>query len=472
MPEFYDTGQLQAEAEPEFFAGRFATISPGSLFLLGIGNLAFAIFYTQIYMTMAQFWGYLGYGAFGYGSSWPIAGWLIVLVAGFFVPLNRRDIGAFIVTFTFYILYVPCILSPFIQGFVDFFTALMSGILLGISFVILSVVVRPVRDRGTGEPRPLLGSRFFWLGLLSIWLMGNLFVLYVFRGNLRFASFSEVYDQRFEADLVAGSAIAAYAIGNLSCAVNPLVLALGLKRKSVALVLMGIASQLLLYSTSALKAILVATMMIVVFHVVFSDRLGPKNKTFFFGILGVAAAGILIGPYYTAGDGIFDQLMSLIYQRTLTTPGMLYGTYLDFFSKYPLTYLSHVNVVKWIIPYPYGELQIGQVVGNYITPAVSIESLNTNASYLATDGLAAFGLPGIMIATAISAFLFRLTTAVLEKTDRQLVSTALVAFLTYLSNVSIFTALLSYGGILVIGLLWLVPRSGIDLDRGPRWHLI
>jgi len=452
-------------------AGGKAATSLGFLFFLSLGNLAFAVFYTQIYMTMAQFWGYLGYGAFGYGGSWPVIGWSLTVVAGIFAPVNKRDVGSFIVTFTFYILYVPCILSPFIQGFVGFSTALMSGFLLAASYIALSVTVRTGPSSEPANPSRLLDSRFFWVALLVIWSMGNLFVLYVFRGSLRFASFSEVYDQRFEADLVAGSAIAAYAIGNLSCAVNPVLLALGLKRKSAALVVMSIASQILLYSTSALKAIVVATIMIVVFHFVFSDRMGSKNMRFFLGLLAVAAVGTLAMPLYSGGDGIFDQFVSLIYQRTLTTPGMLYGTYLDFFSKFPLTHLSHVNVVRWIIPYPYGELQIGQVVGNYITPAVSIESLNTNASYLATDGIAAFGLAGIVIATAISAVLFKATAKVLDKTDRQLVVTALVAFLTYLSNVSMFTALLSYGGLLIVGLLWLIPRAGVELDRGPRWHL-
>lgn len=466
-PEAPWSAHARAEA-----ALRSTVTSTGSLLFLGFGNLLYAILYTQVYMNMAQFWEYIGYGAFGYGRNWHIIGWAIVTLSGFFVPINRRDIGSFIVSFTFYVLYVPCIISPFIQGFTGFYTVLASGVLLGGSFVILSLVVRTVRDRSGGDVRQVVGPQFFWLGVIAVWLFGNLFVFYVYQGNLRFASFSEVYDQRFGADLIAGSGIAGYFVGNLACAINPVIIALGLKRKSGALVVMGIASQVMMYSTSALKAIIVATMMIIAFHFLFADRSGAKTKRFFLSLLAVAAAGIFLQPFYTGGNGVANQIMSLIYMRTLTTPGVLYGTYLDFFSRYPVTHLSHIHPINWFVHYPYGDLQIGQVVGMYITPAVSIESLNVNANYLATDGIAAFGVAGILVVTAISAILFRTVTKLLERTDRQLVSTTLVAFLTYLSNVSLFTALLSYGGFLAFALLWLVPRAGVQLDRGRGWHLI
>ena len=437
-----------------------------------LGSLLYTFLYVQIYAVMASYWDYLGFTMLGYDRNYHFAAYFLVPLASLGLRNDDRTLGSFIMHVLFVVLFAPCIITPFLQGSFRFYELFTSGGLLAASFLFICWSVRwGRRTADVGPPPSLFTPGFFWAGLVGLWAALNLYVIASFFGQLRFAGFADVYEQRYLADSVAAGGLVFYAIFNLAGAVNPLILALGLRRHSAGLVAMGIISQLLMYSTSALRSIIASTLVMIVLHFVLGREGPPRNQLILPGILAVLVGGLLFLPFYSI-FGVIDQLMTIVFVRTIMTPGVIYGVYMEFFSVYPVTHFSHINIIGTFTEYPYGVLQIGQVVGEYMVQKSGLEVINANANYLATDGLGSFWVAGIPIIGLVSAVLFRLTDRLLSKTDTRLCCMAMVGVLMSLANVSIFTTIVSFGGFLLVALLWAVPRAGLVLDRGQGWNLL
>src|SRR5439155_25815507 len=85
--------------------------------------------------------------------------------------------------------------------------------------------------------------------------------------------------------------------------------------------------------------------------------------------------------------------------------------------------------------------------------------LDSTAHFWATDGLAALGLPGILLISVFCALLLWAIDSVAEKHDPKLVA-LLISFAAFnLANISIFTSLLSGGLALLMLLLYLMPKE-------------
>jgi hypothetical protein len=435
------------------------------------GTLIYAVLYSEMYRAMADFWEYMGFAVFGYEKNWHYLGYIVLAVTSLFIRTDRKTPGEFVVNLIFYIVYIPSILTPLLQGRVGLSTAMASALMLGASFVFVTwfVHLAPTREKSARRVRPLLRGDHFLLLLSGMWAAANLYVVISLRDQLHFATIDEIYDQRFAFE--AGGTLLVYVILNAVGAVNPMILALGLQRKSAVLVGMAVTSQAIMYSTMALKAVLASTLFSIAAFYFLMGRDGPKQGLIPLGLSIITAVGLALTPFYRGDTGLLGQGMSILFMRTLETPGMLYGIYLDFFSIDPGTAYSHVSVVKPFVTYPYGSLQVGQVIGFYANPEAGNYTYNTNANYLAADGLTAFGLWGIPVITVISAIFFRGLEWALRDTDKRLSCVALISTLFYLTNVSIFTTALTYGGILVVLLLWLATRTTIKLER-PHWHIL
>ncbi|MGE0458959.1 MAG: hypothetical protein AB7O56_12235, partial [Bauldia sp.] len=156
---------------------------------------------------------------------------------------------------------------------------------------------------------------------------------------------------------------------------------------------------------------------------------------------------------------------SVGYMRTLGIQGAMAGVYADFFTANPHTYWSHVNFVATLINYPY-TLPLGYVIGTHL---VGGAGFNANASFWVTDGIAAFGYAGIVLIGGVFGFLLAIANR-LVPADR-LVFGALLAipFVMFLANTSLFTSLITGGGLLIaILLLYGAPQRSQLLSGASR----
>lgn len=425
-------------------------------------GLAYGILMFLSYRELSRFWAYIG---FDYRPmSVPVVIGLLLVSAIPALLLARRprslaEFGAWVLYFT---LFLPALIIPPLQGwattsaaFALFFTTFGSVI----GFIVLT--------RSPGRPWriPRFDHSIFWVTILSLYGLLHGLILLSFAGIMSFAGFDQVYEQRTAAAAAAGGAIG-YVLSNAAGALNPFLIATGLADRKWWRVALGVLGQLIVYSTIAGKIVLVSMLVIGAVFLLFDRRGQLRPMRVGMGLTMVALIGFPLVATYEPVTGTLSNIIDLVYVRTLYLPGVLVGAYSDFFSIYPVTYFSHSIIGQAFFDYPYGQLSIGQVVGAYVTPSLGYEVNNYNANFIAADGITSLGVIGIPIVMLLAIGVLRGLDRLLGELDFRVRCAAFVPFLMWLADGSIFTALLTGGGLVLTILLWLwggtrQPTSGV-----------
>jgi hypothetical protein len=246
-----------------------------------------------------------------------------------------------------------------------------------------------------------------------------------------------------------------YAVMWLSGSFIPFLMSWALLRKRPLAFAIGTAVLVLLYSTAGLKSILTSIVMTpALYFMMRGDRVPSTIKMVGVTVLlflTLNAANMLVEEVST-----FQFLLSaIVFARTFGGPGLLTAMYQDFFANHPLTYYSHINGINLIVPYPY-ENGIGFEVGYFYSRNLE---LNSNAHLWCTDGLAAMGLPGILLISALCALVFWILDSAAAGHSPVFSATAVSFTALNLGNVSLFTTLLSGGLFFTILILYVMPRE-------------
>ena len=151
-----------------------------------------------------------------------------------------------------------------------------------------------------------------------------------------------------------------------------------------------------------------------------------------------------------------------VVMRVFATPGLLMGVYQNFLSDHPLTYYSHVTGVNWFVDYPY-HLPLGLEVGFATTGELDY---NMNAGFWVTDGIAAIGLPGIIVISLLIASVFYTLDCIGSAHKPFLVALCLSQYAIFLANVSFFTSLVTGGLIWFLLIFYLMPVGIYDPRHG------
>jgi hypothetical protein len=174
-------------------------------------------------------------------------------------------------------------------------------------------------------------------------------------------------------------------------------------------------------------------------------------------MIGLSAVCLVLTSAQEAGTPLF-LVASLLLVRTVINGGVVSAKYHEFFEAHPQTGLTHVNMIGDAFgSYPYGDLQIGQVVGRYYWGP----EMNANAHFWATDGLASFGLAGLPIATAVCAGVFVVLNSVTRGWNQLFVILCFVPFIMSLLNTSVFQSVWSGGALLLGALFMLTDRQQV-----------
>jgi hypothetical protein len=143
---------------------------------------------------------------------------------------------------------------------------------------------------------------------------------------------------------------------------------------------------------------------------------------------------------------------------------MSYDFY-DFFSRHGYTYWSHVRFVSRFIPYTY-DLQIPYLIGREY---YGNDVLSANAHFMATDGIAAAGIPGLLLISAVAGLVLYVIDLLAKRHDRLFLLLLLAGPLIALLNVGLFTTLLTDGlGVLIVLLAIMPPVRSADAPHPSR----
>jgi hypothetical protein len=277
----------------------------------------------------------------------------------------------------------------------------------------------------------------FWATVVA-----TIYILFTYKDNLQFVAFEDVYELRLANNKLGSDTVSSYLLAWLSNVLIPICLGYGLFCKKKSYFVLATIASIIIYMSTGAKSVLLFPLITYLLY----SLLKNKDLSFSFTAIGL---GLIVVMLITLSFEL-NIYSSLFWMRLIGNSGSLTKHYHDFFQDHPLTYMSHVNVVRAIgIDYPYGNNALGQIVGREYYS----EDMNANANFWATDGYAAFGNIGI-ISSSITMFFVLVCFNFITKTYNKLfITLILIPYLTSLLNTSLFSSLLTGGGFIIFFLL-------------------
>lgn len=434
----------QRQEEHGWLAGRRARVC------LVAGVIAFVGLFQLVYLI----WLYPVFGYYGFNNIDPtwrylLIAWIFSIFPALWMPIKLTRPSQLIYWVLYLTVFIPSMFVPLYNGLegTSETLMLMATLFLGLAIVGLTYLcpVIPFQSRGLSRSGFWKMFRVLALGLV-LWVMAT------FRGHLHIVSFWDVYDLRFAADDLMEGSLVHYAVMWLSAVIGPFFLALGLHQKRPFIFLAGVSTEMLVYSATAAKSALLSIPIVLLFYFVL------RCRQTLFGIKFTGGCVLLFVSLFlvrSLDNGLVTWALSLVLMRTFGNSGLMTSWYSDFFQRNPVTHYSHVTGVNWIWPYAYAN-PLGIEVGSYYS---GDPTLDANAHFWATDGLAAWGLPGILLVSALCALVFQFLDSAAQKHDVRFTA-ILVSFAAInLANVSLFTTLLSGGLGMLMAVLIAMPRE-------------
>jgi hypothetical protein len=432
-----------------------ARLRPGvaaNVLIASLYSLVFLFAYTFYLHPLFEYMGYTRYdrsGAF-------IAFTVIVAIVPVLAFGGQRALSSFIACVVYVLLYVPIVVTFGVAASqpVDQIAMIQLVFLAGMSLLFLA-------DRWQISSIVDLRTRIdFVRWALYATIASTLYILYVYRGSLRFTTFGEaLYEQRFANSALGEGVVMRYLSTWLNTVLVPLCLAYGLVARRYAYFIAGSLACVLLYMATAAKIAVLLPFVYIGFYVLFGN--GRVRATFPLMTLTLSA---LIAAASFAQTGVGVLASAILLQRTVGNGGQITMTYYDFFSFHPTTGYAHVNLVRAFMGgYPYGGLSVGEVIGQYYYAPL----MNANANFWATDGIAAMGLPGVAAISVVCALVFVVMNAFTDNYDALFVLLCFLPFIVILLNQSLFSSMWSGGGFFLLAFFIFNRRDSVLSPRDP-----
>jgi hypothetical protein len=406
---------------------------------------------------VAPTFGYLGYS---YRPPTLLALLLAILLLALLSAILPRRIDR-PSSFVLWILYLVAIVpSVSMAQYVPLLEPLQ-GKYAGIGITICFAATIGLSGAARGVRRPLrmtVSPTSFWLvvAAFSVTVYGLAATTTGLRLDL--VAFADVYDVRedYSSALAAGTGVLGYLLTAQANVINPAVILRGLAERRWLIVAGGVIGQIVLYSSTGFKSVILSIPAVLLCHLAF--RHGRQIR----GWILIAGAVMLIMVSLLV-DAILDSLVmtSLFARRFLLTPGFLMSAYLSFFSNNDKALLGH-SVLEGVTPYPY-QFPPPRVIGAWVTGSPDIAM---NANYLA-DGFANFGWLGAAAASVLLALYLRIADRVSIGLPTAMSAGILLMPAITLANSALLTAFLTHGLIVALLVLGLMPRVSVPTDMIP-----
>jgi hypothetical protein len=240
------------------------------------------------------------------------------------------------------------------------------------------------------------------------------------------------------------------------CAICPYLVAWFYYRKAMVLAALVVFLSLAFFPITLLKFALLSGPL--VFMTLVATRIFPLRVVAVASILIPLAAGVM---WESAAMEQGDLTFAFYNMRLVALPASILDHYLEFFRENPYTYFCHVGLLKGYMDCPYTE-QLSVVL------AERFKLGNMNASFLATEGVAALGPQFMPAAAAMGGLAIAVGKGLARGLpERFVLVSGFLAPILFL-NIPLTTFMLT-GGYFGLVLLWMItPREGWAAAPDPR----
>lgn len=230
--------------------------------------------------------------------------------------------------------------------------------------------------------------------------------------------------------------------------VNPLFIARGLYHRRPQWVALGLGLQLVIFSYSGLKSVLLSTAALLLFYWLLTRR-RPRGALISFGVL--------VGAFASMAMDVMQSTTiwtSLGIRRFIIVPGILSGAYVETFSSMDKAHWAY-SFMGGFLDYPYSVAPSYLVGGLYFNRP----DMNANANFFA-DGYANWGFYGVLVEAALIVLLLWLIDSSSFGLPNEFASLVFVVPAIAFANSSAFTTALTHGVVAGVILCTFLPRRG------------
>jgi hypothetical protein len=445
-----------------FGLGCLAAVPLGAL-LLGRYARAAAVAAAMTY-AVALIWAYTSHFSplFAYEGlvdSAPSFGAKLIIVAlaaapAVWLPLSARRPSTLVLWALYLLGYVPTIVVPlFIKGRLGLVLP-FDGALAGSMAVLTLILWLPPAPIGFPHLSLTAFTRLLtFLGVLSV-----LYLLAAF-GVHAPPSLAKVYSTRVEfATEQAGAIASGYLVPWAGNVINPMLMALGIARRRITLVMIALAGELLIYASSGYKSVLFSVALVPLVYLAIS-----LASRWFGVVASTATAAVLVCAVHARS--LTGQWSLALASRTFATPGQIGYYYYEYFALHQKDHLSH-SFLRWFVHSPYTQPP-PLVIGAAYFPASQPDA---NAHVWA-DAFANFGFGGIAVFTLVLGLALWIADGLGRWRDARIAGPMLVIAGLSLGGTGLFTTLLTQGLGLGCLLVALMPPMGGAAASSPGRRL-
>lgn len=423
-------------------------------------NLITAIFYILIYRSiyinyLVPVMGYMGYEANYTSRQEVLLCDLMILVPILFYEAKVK-ISDFFSIMVYLFMYVPSLISlQYFFGCSRYLGYMMVFLLAMILFFKASDsrVSRQKYTEGVGK----IQLKYF----IIFGFFCALVLLFLFRNNLHLVSFSDVYDLREDnTEFAKGFALAGYFQMWCQGIFSPLLITIGCSRKDRKLVLLGFLMSLLIYTATGLKSSIITPFIVLGFYYLMKQYMTDSIKLFF--PLFVLVIGLLYYSSHFFEGSVAHIAYSVIFMRSIGISAQFAPCYISVFDTHPYTYYSHISIVRKLFGgYPFSDPSLGNAVWEAYTGE---NDMNANANFWLTDGVAAFGILGVVLITILFYVLLLYLNKISNAHNQSIIFAMFIPIIIIFTNASLFTTLLS-GGLIIAMIILRYCKLELNLSK-------
>lgn len=301
-----------------------------------------------------------------------------------------------------------------------------------------------IRNSKFEFPQIELNKQTFWMIIFSILIISYIYLFIVLGLPRNFVkAFTNVYDVRlYYRDHT--TRFADYFVNWIGNIINPFLFAYAIRKKNYKVITLATILELILYSYTAYKSILVTFLVAPIFGLVLSGKI---KRTFMeLGFVTVIFIGVIAGF-----KGVL-MVYLLMVLRIFLWPALIALEYYDFFWMYPKMHLAHSSFVPFVH-------NIYNIEPPFLIAKLYYNrpQMRLNTTWYA-DAYMNFGIIGLLIFALIIYFMLILIKS-MEKKDVYLVASLLFGGILTLFNGPLLTTFLTNGLGLGLVLVFLLPKS-------------
>jgi hypothetical protein len=414
---------------------------------------AYTLLLHAIYVdTIAPAFYYLGYthrapDPLSYATICVLGGLLAALM-----PLALQRPSQMVLWLHFVVATAPSMLIPQYSTAISHEQAFLFGVLVAVSWCMVIFLC----SGGVSVGRKLALHRQPHVGglvwpLLGGWSVLVLFYLFVIlRLPPQLVALTNVAPLRLSFRVVLGqnSAVLAYALLITSNVVHPALILRGTQQSGKRYLFLGITGQILLYSITGYKMVLLSVPAILGLA-----WWSHRGKHYSGGHIQLGITILMAVAYAVQLISGYTALTLIFVTRMIVTPGLLSAAYVGIFSVKPEVRWSY-SFMSWLFRYPYADQPA------YLVGAAFSGSAQTSANVnMFADGYMNLRWAGVTIECLVFVVILWTIDGVSKGLPLAVPAAICLVPTIALTNSSIFTSITSHGFLAAIVVLALLPRE-------------